>query len=280
MPRPTKYLNRLAGKVAIVTGAGSEGDGIGIGKAIALLFAAEGARVCLVDRDRGRVDATLEEIVAAGGTGIATVGDVSEQSDCARFVLETVERFGGVDLLVNNVGVSGSGGPIGSLDVAAWSQVMDINLKSALMMCRYAVPHMIARGGGAIVNIASLAGIRAHGGSLAYGPSKAAMIQLAREIAVMHGRDGIRANTVAPGHILTPLAMNLLGEEARAQRRDVSPLGIEGDAWDVASAALFLASDEARFLTGVLLPVDGGVSEIGPLAAHALLMRRSQPQSE
>lgn len=274
MPRPTHHWNRLEGKVAIVTGAGSEGGGVGNGKAIALLFAGEGAHVCLVDRDRERVEDTLREIRTTGGEAIAIVGDVSDESDCARFVGETVERFGGVDLLVNNVGRSGPVGPLASLDMAAWSQVIDVNLKSAVMMCRYAIPHMIPRGGGAIVNIASIAGTLAHGGSLAYGPSKAAMTQVAREIAVMHGGDGIRANTVAPGHIFTPLAISLLGEQARGQRRDVSPLGIEGDAWDVAHAALFLASEEARFLTGILLPVDGGVSEIGPLAAHALLVQR------
>lgn len=260
--------------MAIVTGAGSAGDGIGNGKAIAILFAAEGARVCLVDRDRESVDNTLREILAAGGEAFSVVGDVSLEADCARFAFEASERYGGVDVLVNNVGVSAPGGSIESLDMAAWSAVIDINLKSAVMMCRYAIPHMIARSRGAIINIASIAGMRAHGGSLAYGPSKAAMIQLSRELAVAHGGDGIRVNTVAPGHIFTPLAKRHLGEHARVERRDVSPLGIEGDAWDVAYATLFLACEESRFLTGVLLPVDGGVTEIGPLAAHAMLKQR------
>ena len=240
------------------------------GQAIALLLAAEGARVCLADIVAARADDTRAQIEAAGGQCFATTADVSVEADCARIVRETVDRYGGVDVLVNNVGISASPGPTIGMNMAAWSHVIDTNLKSAMMMIRGALPSMTARGGGSIVNIASIAGMRAHG-SLAYGPSKAAMTQLAREIAVLHGRQGIRANTVAPGHIFTPHAMRLLGEQARASRRKVSPLGIEADAWDIAHAVLFLASDEARFITGVLLPVDGGVTEIGPLAAHALL---------
>jgi NAD(P)-dependent dehydrogenase (short-subunit alcohol dehydrogenase family) len=139
-----------------------------------------------------------------------------------------------------------------------------------MLMCRYAVPAMISNGGGSIVNISSIAGIRAHG-SVAYGPSKAAMAALASEITVLYGRQGIRANTVAPGHVLTPLAMSMLPAEMRTKRRAVGPLGLEGDAWDIALAVRFLASDEARFITGVHLPVDGGVTEIGPMAAHALI---------
>ncbi|MBV1688969.1 SDR family oxidoreductase [Novosphingobium sp. G106] len=272
MPRPQKHWDRLTGKVAIVTGAGARG-GIGNGKAMALLFAAEGARVCAVDRDAELAQETVDEIVAAGGEAFPVIADVVVESECKRIVDETAARYDGIDILVNNVGISSGGGPISGLDMAVWSNVIDVNLKSAVMLCRDVLPHMIARGGGAIVNIGSVAGIRAHGGSLAYGPSKAALVQLAREIAVMHGRDGIRVNTVAPGHIFTPHAMNVLGEEARAARRAAAPLGIEGDAWDVAHAALFLVSDEARFLTGLLLPVDGGVTEIGPLSSHALIER-------
>jgi NAD(P)-dependent dehydrogenase (short-subunit alcohol dehydrogenase family) len=269
MPEPKTYNSTLAGKVAIVTGAGTEGEGIGIGRAAAVVLAGEGARVCLVDRDAERAEATRAQIKMLGGESFVTIGDVTAREDCARFVEETVGRYGRLDILVNNVGVA-TPVPLDSPDEEAWSRVLDINLTSVMLMCRYAVPAMIKNGGGSIINISSIAGIRAHGG-IAYGPSKAAMAALAREITVLYGRQGIRANTVAPGHVLTPLAMSMLPAEMRAKRRDVGPLAIEGDAWDVALAVRFLASDEARFITGVHLPVDGGVTEIGPLAAHALI---------
>jgi NAD(P)-dependent dehydrogenase (short-subunit alcohol dehydrogenase family) len=203
-----------------------------------------------------------------GGEAFVASGDVTARDDCARFVEETVRRYGRLDILVNNVGVA-TPVPLDAPDEEAWSRVMNVNVTSAMLMCRYAIPAMVNSGGGSIINISSIAGIRAHG-SLAYGPSKAAMAALAREIAVNYGRQGIRANTVAPGHVMTPLAASMQGE-MRAQRRNVGPLGIEGDAWDVALAVRYLASDEARFVTGVHLPVDGGVTEIGPLRAHTLI---------
>lgn len=269
MPQPSQYHGTLAGKVAIVTGAGAEGEGIGIGRAIATVLAGEGAKVCLVDLEVERAEATRSQIENSGGECFVVAGDVTDREHCARFVKETVERYGRLDILVNNVGVATPVELEGN-DETAWSRVLDINLKSAMLMSRYAVPAMVKNGGGSIINISSIAGIRAHG-SLAYGPSKAAMNALARELGVIYGRQGIRANTVAPGHVLTPLAMSLLPAEMRKKRRDVGPLGVEGDAWDVAWAVRYLASDEARFITGVLLPVDGGVTEIGPLPAHALI---------
>lgn len=271
MPEPTLYHGRLAGRTAIVTGAGTEGDGIGTGRAIAIMLAGEGARVCLVDRQEAQAEATRQRIVDAGGDAFVVVGDVTSNTDCNRFVETTVQRTGRLDILVNNVGISRVV-PLDEPDEKAWHQVLDVNLTGAMLMIRHAVPAMKAHGGGSIVNIASIAGMLAHGG-IAYGPSKAAMIALAREIAVLHGRDGIRANTVAPGHIMTPHAMHVLPGEVRTMRRTVGPLALEGDAWDVAHAVRFLASDEARFITGVLLPVDGGVTEIGPLAAHALIQK-------
>ena len=271
MVQPRTYGQRLASKISIVTGAGLDNTvGEGIGSAIALLFAAEGAAVCCVDLDLRRAEAAVERIEAAGGRAVAAAGDVSEAADCARLIDTADAEFGGVDILINNVGIS-SPVNLATADEAAWQRVFDVNVKSAMLMSKFALPKMIARGGGSIVNISSIAGVRAQG-ALAYGPSKAAMAQLAREIAVMHGRQGIRANTVAPAHLATPFVLGLLPPEAREQRRKVSPLGIEGGAWDVAMAALFLASDEARFITGVQLPVDGGVTEIGAMPAHALLM--------
>lgn len=272
MPEPTSYHGRLAGRSAIVTGAGTEGDGVGTGRAIATVLAGEGATVCLVDREADRAEVTLRRIEEAGGQAFVTTGDVTSNDDCRRFVQETVARTGKLDILVNNVGIS-SPVALDDEDERAWTRVMDINLKSAMLMIRHAVPAMKAAGGGSIVNISSIAGVRAHG-SVAYGPSKAAMAALARDIAVMHGRDGIRANTVAPGHIMTPHAMHVLPPDVRTLRSAIGPLGIEGDAWDIARAVSFLASDEARFITGVLLPVDGGVTEIGPIPAHYLVTAR------
>lgn len=272
MPEPTLYGRRLAGKAAIVTGAGAEGDGVGIGRAIAMVLAGEGARVCCIDLDQGRADDTVSRIRDAGGDAFALSGDVSQGEACKRFVVEAATRFGRLDILVNNVGIS-TPTRLDTVEEALWSRIFDVNLKSVMLMSKHAVPRMAQGGGGSIVNISSIAGIRAHG-SLAYGASKAAMAQLAREIAVAHGRDGIRANTVAPGHVMTPHVMHQLPPGMRETRRKVGPLGLEGDAWDVAMAVCFLASDEARFITGVLLPVDGGVTEIAPMPAHALIMEQ------
>lgn len=270
MPRPTRFRDRLQGKVAIVTGAGTEGDGFGIGRAIAYWFAREGAKVCVVDLDMARAEDTVQLIAHDGGEAIAVRADVADAADDARTVKETNDRWGRVDVLVNNAGIADGGGTLEALDMDHWQRVVDVNLKAAVLLTKYAVPQMIASRGGAIVNIASISALRAHGGS-AYGPSKAGLIALTRELGVMYGRDGIRANAIAPGHVYTPMAMRHLGEEAREARRKVAPLGIEGDAWDVAATALFLASDEARFLSGVCIPVDGGVTEIGPLVGHAFL---------
>ena len=269
MPEPTRYYGRLACRSAIVTGAGTEGNGVGTGRAIAVLLAGEGATVCLVDRETDRAEDTCRRIEQAGGKAFVAAGDVTSNEDCKRFVQEILDRTGRLDILVNNVGIS-QPVRLDDEDEVAWQRVIDVNLKSAMLMTRHAVPAMKANGGGSIINISSIAGVRAHG-SVAYGPSKAAMAQFAQEIAVMHGRDGIRANTIAPGHIMTPHAMHVLPSEMRTMRRTVSPLGLEGDAWDIAMAVGFLASDESRFITGVILPVDGGVTEIGPLAAHALI---------
>ena len=271
MPKPSRYYGRLKGKTALVTGAGSQREGFGTGKAIAVLFAREGARVCLVDKEADRASETLAIITAEGGEAFVSAGDVTHSADCRRFVEDTMARWGAFDILINNVGIAGRPERLDTLDESLWSRTIDVNLKSAILMSRYAVAHMAKQGGGAIVNIASIAGLRAYGGGVAYGPSKAGLIALSQDLAVMYGRDGIRVNAIAPGHIFTPLSQGFLDEEARAARRKAGPLNVEGDAWDVAAATLFLASDEARFITGVCLPVDGGVIATGSLTAHALI---------
>lgn len=270
MPQPTEYWHRLHGRVAIVSGAGSQGEGFGIGRAIAYLFAREGARVCLVDLDAQRAEETRRLIAADHGESFVCAADVTRNEECERIVAATLERYGALNVLVNNVGLASGAVGLEQLDERAWQRMFDVNLKSALLMSKAALGPFIAAAGGSIINIASIAGIRAHG-ALGYGPSKAAMIALTRELAVLHGRDGIRANAIAPGHLYTPLAANLLPAEARERRRRIAPLGIEGDAWDVATAALFLASAESRFITGACLAVDGGVTEIGPMKAAEFL---------
>jgi NAD(P)-dependent dehydrogenase (short-subunit alcohol dehydrogenase family) len=271
MPEPTAYRSRLNGKVAVVTGAGAEGDEIGIGRAIAYVLAREGAAVVCGDLDPVRAEATAAQITAEGGRALAVAGDVSLPASCAQLVDAAAEHFGRLDILVNNVGISAPA-TLASISLEQWNQTLATNLTSAMLMSKAAVPVMAAAGGGAIVNISSLAGMRAMG-AIAYGPSKAAMAQLSREIGVLHGRQGIRVNTVAPGHVMTPHAMSKLPASMREERRKVGPLGIEGDAWDVALAVLFLVSDEARFINGVELAVDGGVEGIGPLVGHAFIAR-------
>lgn len=260
---------RMAGRAALVTGAGAHGDEIGIGRAIALVLAREGAKVACLDLDVERAEATAQMIRAAGGEAIGIGGNVTLAADCDRAVAETVAKLGGLDALVNNVGIS-AGMSIEAFDLSLWQRIIDTNLTAAMLMARAAAEPLAASGRGSIVNISSIAGMVTMG-SLAYGTSKAALHQLTCELAVMLGRKRVRTNTVAPGHLATPHVASILPPEMREQRRKVGPLGIEGDAWDVANAVLFLSSDEARFITGVELPVDAGVTILGALAGAALL---------
>lgn len=264
--------NRMDGKIAIVTGAGSQGkSGVaGTGKAIAVCLAREGAKLCLVDQAPERSAETLEMIKAEGGEAISIAGDVTSAADCQRIVEETLKSYGRVTTLVNNVGIVSAIGRLENVEEAVWEKVVDVNLKSVFLMAKYAVPHMVAAGSGSIVNISSTGGMRASGGS-AYGPSKAAMISLTRELAVIYGRDHIRSNVICPGMIHTAFVAEMNSPQVRAARRKASPLGIEGDAWDIAMAALFLASDDARFVNGVCLPVDGGVSETSAMVTHRFI---------
>lgn len=275
MPQPDRFWNRLEGRVAIVTGAGSQGEGFGTGKAIAYTFAREGAKVCLVDREPERAEETRALIAADGGEAFVQPADVTDSAACAAVVAATLERYDRLDVLVNNVGIASATERGEAVDEANWQRVIDINLKSVMLMSKHAIPALVKSGNAAIVNISSVASMISSG-AIAYASSKAGMNQLTRELAILHGRDGIRVNTVAPGHIFTPLLSDLfergvVDAKLRETRRKVAPLAIEGDAWDVASAVLFLASDEARFVTGTLLPVDGGVTQIAPLTAYEFI---------
>jgi NAD(P)-dependent dehydrogenase (short-subunit alcohol dehydrogenase family) len=282
---PFSTGERLQGKVGIVTGAGSSGPGIGTGRAIATLFAREGARIGLVDRIRGRAEETLADIQEAGGDAFVLEADVTSQTECERVVATALEQFGRIDVLVNNIGTTvrkvttnAAVDDLEELSVDAWNAVMSVNLTSALLMTQAALPSLVAAKRGAIVNISSAAALRAYGG-IAYGASKAALAQFSRDVAVRYGDFGIRCNAIAPAGIYTPFVRGTdpdqpFTAEARSARRRMSPLGIEGDAWDVAAAALFLASDEARYVTGVVLPVDGGISTVAAQRASELASER------
>ncbi len=258
---------RLAGKVAIVTGAGSRGHGVGTGKAAATLFAREGARVLLVDAIEERAEATRASIAQEGGVASVLQADVTSELDCERIAEEAVGRYGRLDVLFNNVGI---GGPGTTLDVERddFDRVMSTNVLSMVFTSKYAVPRMMEFGGGSIINISSIAGIRAgsSGANIPYAISKGGVIALTTQMSVHHGRDGVRVNCIAPGPLYTPMVAERLSDAGRDLRRRSTPLGVEGSAWDVAWAAVFLASDEARWITGVTLPVDGGVLATTPLS--------------
>lgn len=259
---------RLQDKVALVTGAGSVGPGWGNGRAIAVRFAQEGARVFAVDRDAGRMQETVRLVREAGGEIETATCDVTQSESIAAVVAACLERFGRIDILVNNVGGSAAGGPV-EMTEEVWDAQIDHNLKSVFLTCKHVLPLMEERAAGAIVNIASTSGMRWTGSAqVAYASTKAGVIQFSRVVAVQYAKLGIRVNTVVPGQLYTPmvdvrLAKQRTGGDVSAllqQRQSRIPLPFMGDGRDTANAALFLASDEARFVTGTELVVDGGMS--------------------
>ena len=259
---------RMAGRVAIVTGAGSVGPGWGNGRAAAVRFAAEGARVFAVDLHESALAETLAAVAEGGGEVVSHVCDVTDGDAVAAMVAACVDTFGAPDVLLNNVGGSRAGGAV-DMSEELWHQQLDFNLTSTFLTCKNVLPRMVEAGRGAIVNTASTSGIRWTGAAqVAYSASKAGVIAFTRAVAVQHAPDGIRANTVVPGQLHTPLVEARLAgqraggnvEELLATRQARIPLGFMGDGRDTAAAALFLASDEARFVTGTELVVDGGMS--------------------
>ena len=253
---------RLEGKVAIVTGAGSSGPGVGNGKATAVLFAREGAKVLLVDAVKERADETLAMIQEEDGEGSVFQADVTNAEDCARMVDAAIDRYGRLDILDNNVGISRRGTVV-EVTEEDWDQVMTVNLKSMVLASKVAIPRMIEGGGGSIVNISSVAGLRAHS-STPYTVSKAGVIGLTISMAADHAKDNIRVNCIAPGLVYTPMVAPRMDESLREHRKTSAPLGSEGTGWDIGYAALYLASDEARWVTGVVLPVDAGLLTVTP----------------
>ncbi|KMK65931.1 SDR family NAD(P)-dependent oxidoreductase [Puniceibacterium sp. IMCC21224] len=259
---------RLDGKVAIVTGAGCVGPGWGNGRAACVRFAEEGARIFAVDLRSDPMQETLERTRAAGGEIEPHLCDVTNRKSVEAMVAACLDRFGQVDILVNNVGGSAKGGPA-DMDEETWDRQVDFNLKSVYLTCRSVLPHMAARGSGSIVNTSSTSGMRWTGAAQsAYAATKAGVIQFGRVVAVEYAPKGVRVNTVVPGQLHTPMVeMRLAGQRAGGDvvtlldsRVKRIPLGFMGDGRDTANAALFLASEEARFITGTEIVVDGGMT--------------------
>ena len=250
----------LEGKAAIVSGGGSEGEGIGNGRAAAILLARAGARVLVVDRFLELAQNTAEMILADGGEAVAHEADLAVEEQCRGVVEAAMAQFGRLDVLDNNVGVS-SKGTVVDESQEDWAKVMRINVESVFLTSKYAIPAMIESGdGGAIVNIASTAAIRPRG-MTAYSTSKGAMMSLTRAMAVDHGADGIRVNCILPGPIHTPrLFAKGMTDEARERRRKSSLLEIEGEGWDIGNTVVYLCSNWARYVTGQCLVVDGGMN--------------------
>jgi NAD(P)-dependent dehydrogenase (short-subunit alcohol dehydrogenase family) len=263
-------MNRLKGKIAMVVGAGSVGPGWGNGKATAVTFAREGAQVFCVDRNGKAAEETAAIIASEGGKATAFTADVSKGSDVEAMVAACMKTYGRIDVLDNNVGIAETGGVV-EVPEADWDRVFAVNLKSAYLAMKHVIPAMERQGGGSIINISSIASIRHIGVSyVTYAATKAAMNQMTRVTAVDCAPKHIRINAILPGLMKTPMVEHSAGlaasyakgdVEAMWRKRDAQvPMGHMGEAWDVANAALFLASDDSRYVTGIELVVDGGLT--------------------
>ena len=269
----------IEGSTAIVTGASR-----GIGRSIALVLAEAGADVGIAARSEAPLNEVAAQVRDLGRKCVAVPTDITKEEDVARLVSSVIDGLGRVDILVNNAGIAivkpmvplPGFKPAGAAElpgffeptsVDEWDQVLDVNLKSMMLTSKYAIPKMIDAGGGSIINMSSIDGLRGSGfGGFDYSVSKGGVIALTTSMAVQHGRENIRVNCIAPGYLYTPMVAGILTEETRDLRRRAGPLGTEGTAWDVAWAAVFLASDEARWVSGVVLPVDAGLLATTPLA--------------
>lgn len=260
---------RLQNKVCLLLGAGSSSPagGLSNGQSVALTFAREGAQLALVDQHLAAAQQTADMIAQNGGTAIALQGDVSVHSDIRAVVAATIERFGRIDILHNNVGIEGNGGVM-ELSEAMWDRVHDVNLKSVFLSCKEVIPLMIAQGRGVVINVSSTASLRwGPAEYIAYHSTKAALNHVTRIMARQYAPQGIRCNVVAPGMIDSPHIRTLYQDQTAqeleatlAARNARCPMGRQGTSQEVANAALFLASDEASYVSGVVLPVDGALS--------------------
>ena len=254
----------LEGKVAVVSGGGAAGDGIGNGRAAAILLAKAGARVVVVDRDKALAQRTVEMIKEAkGAEAIALDADVTQARECARMVQAALDSFGRLDLLDNNVGIGARGSVVDEPE-ENWRRVMQVNVETMFLTAKHAIPAMRRQGGGAIVNVSSISALRPRG-LTTYSVSKGAVIALTQAMAVDHGKEGIRVNCVAPGPVYTPMVYERgMTEAVRERRKNASLLKVEGTGWDIGHAVRFLLSNCARYITGQTLVVDGGASVSGP----------------
>ena len=264
-------MERLVGKVAIVTGAGTKGEGWGNGGATAAMFARQGAKVVVVDLHASAARQTVDVIKNEGGQAIAVTADVSDAEAVAAMVSATLDAYERIDILQNNVGIAAPGDPHNVTD-ESWKRTFEVNLDSILYTCRHVLPQMVEQRSGSIINISSISSVRNLGPAyIAYPASKAAVNQFSRIVAAHYGSYGIRCNTILPGFIDTPMVKNMLAQldatsgdsEAAgrfyAHRKAQIPLGRMGTPWDIANAALFLATDESSYITGAEIVVDGGV---------------------
>ena len=270
--------NRLAGKTALVVGGGSIGPGWGNGKAAAVLYAREGAKVAVTDWRPEAAQETVAIIKANGGEAVALAGDATQEADVARMAAETIAAFGRIDVLHNNVGGSGTGKHLGNMTLDDWNATFARNVTAAMLACRAVVPHMERQGGGSIINISSVSSIRhLNTPTAVYSAAKGALNELTKNIALHHAGKGVRANCVLPGYIDTPFIRRDIdgkpsyaykgytnAEEYARDRGKVIPMGRMGTGWDVAYAALFFASDESAYVTAQMLVVDGGVTSTCP----------------
>ena len=265
-PRPSRSLK---GRVAIITGAGALGSGIGNGRAASILMASDGCSVVCVDRDLPLAQKTVEMIESEGaGSAIAVQADVSLEFDCKRIIETAVSKYGRLDILCNIVGIGGASGTAVDVDMVEWAKSMEVNVASMVMMAKYAIPAMMknepstqANYRGAIINMGSVAGIRGGTPSLLYPTSKGAVVNMTRAMAAHHAKDGIRVNCVCPGMVYTPMMYGPgMSEEARENRKNRSLLKVEGNGWDVGSSVRFLAGEESRWITGHILTVDAGAT--------------------
>lgn len=256
----------LRGKVALVTGCGTSGSGWGNGRAIAVLLARQGARVYGCDLSLEAAQETQRVIEEEGGVALMQRADVTRSDEVKALVDACIEHFGRIDILINNVGRSEPGDPV-TMSEEVWDEQMSVNLKSAVLTCKHVLPLMVAQGGGSVVNVSSIAGLRYLGKpQVAYSAAKAALMQMTRTTAVLYADRNVRLNCVVPGLIFTPLVHRLADKYAKgdydgfvAHRHQQVPMGRMGDAWDVANATLFLAADESRYVTAQEIVVDGGI---------------------